>query len=68
VTLTPTGADEMSRLRQVGVDQFAAMVADWQPEEVRTLTALLKKLQSPKTAAAKQQQRRGRRRWARQDA
>jgi DNA-binding MarR family transcriptional regulator len=65
VTLTPAGADEMSRLRQTGVDRFAALVADWQPEEVRTLTALLEKLHSPKTATATQQ-RRGRR-WARQD-
>jgi DNA-binding MarR family transcriptional regulator len=63
VTLTSAGAGEMSRLRQVGVDRFAALVADWQPEEVRTLTALLEKLQSPKIGAAAPQRRRGRR-WA----
>ena len=68
VTLTPAGADEMARLRQVGVDQFAVFVAGWEPEEVRTLTALLEKLQSSKTAAATQRRRPGRRRWARQDA
>jgi len=68
VSLTPAGADEMSRLRQVGVDRFAALMADWQPEEVRTLTALLEKLQPPKAATTTQQQRSGRRRWARQDA
>lgn len=67
VTLTPAGADEMTRLRRVGVDRFAAMVADWQPEEVRTLTALLRKLQSPQAPATTRRQRRGRRRWARQD-
>ena len=67
VTLTPAGADEMARLRQVGVDRFATFVAGWEPEEVRTLTALLEKLQSSKTATATQQPRPGRRRWARQD-
>jgi DNA-binding MarR family transcriptional regulator len=68
VTLTPAGADEMARLRQAGVDRFATFVSDWEPEEVRTLTALLEKLQSSKTAAATQRRRPGRRRWARQDA
>jgi DNA-binding MarR family transcriptional regulator len=68
VTLTPAGADEMARLRQAGVDRFATFVSDWEPEEVRTLTALLEKLQSSKTAVATQRRRPGRRRWARQDA
>jgi DNA-binding MarR family transcriptional regulator len=68
VTLTPAGAEEMARLRQVGVDRFATFVADWEPEEVRTLTALLEKLQSSKTATVTQRQRPGPRRWARQDA
>ena len=70
VTLTPAGADEMARLRQAGVDRFATFVADWEPGEVRTLTALLEKLQLSKTATATQRQRQrpGRRRWARQDA
>lgn len=66
VTLTPAGADEMVRLRQVGVDRFATFLADWEPEEVRALTALLEKLQSSTTATATQR-RPGRRRWARQD-
>jgi DNA-binding MarR family transcriptional regulator len=66
VTLTPAGAGEMARLRQVGVDRFATFLADWEPEEVRTLTALLEKLQSSTTATATQR-RPGRRRWARQD-
>jgi DNA-binding MarR family transcriptional regulator len=67
VTLTPAGADEMARLRQVGVDRFATFVADWEPEEVRTLTTLLQKLQSSRTATATERRRPGRRRWARQD-
>jgi len=66
VALTPAGAGEMARLRQVGVDRFATFLAGWEPEEVRTLTALLEKLQSSTTATATQR-RPGRRRWARQD-
>jgi DNA-binding MarR family transcriptional regulator len=66
VTLTPAGTGEMARLRQVGVDRFATFLAGWEPEEVRTLTALLEKLQSSTTATATQR-RPGRRRWARQD-
>ena len=66
VTLTLAGAGEMARLRQVGVDRFATFLAGWEPEEVRTLTALLEKLQSSTTATATQR-RPGRRRWARQD-
>lgn len=66
VALTPVGADEMSRLREVGLDQFAAFVADWPTEEVRTLTALLEKLESSKTTDATRERRPGRRRWARQ--
>jgi DNA-binding MarR family transcriptional regulator len=67
VALTPAGAQEMARLRQAGVDRFATFVADWEPEEVRTLTALLEKLQSSKAATATQRRRPTRRRWARQD-
>jgi DNA-binding MarR family transcriptional regulator len=67
VALTPAGADEMSRLREVGLDQFAACVADWPSEEVRTLTALLEKLQSSKTAGTTRAPRPGRRRWAQQE-
>src|ERR1700728_5207620 len=65
VALTPAGAGEMARLRQVGVDRFATFLAGWGHEEVATLTALLEELQSSKTATATQRQRAGRRRWAR---
>jgi DNA-binding MarR family transcriptional regulator len=64
VALTPAGADEMSRLREVGLDQFAAFVADWPAEEVRTLTALLEKLEVSKSADTTQERRSAGRRWA----
>jgi DNA-binding MarR family transcriptional regulator len=50
VTLTPAGDAEQQRLRQTGLDRCALFVADWQPEEVRTLTSLLEKLEHSKAA------------------
>jgi DNA-binding MarR family transcriptional regulator len=66
VTLTPAGAGELQRLTQVGLDRFALFVADWQPSDVRMLTALLDKLRNSIAAAAAQEQvqRPAGRRWA----
>jgi len=66
VTLTPAGADELKRLTEVGLDRFALFVADWQPGDVRTLTALLDKLRNSIAAvnAQEQQQHQLGRRWA----
>ena len=66
VTLTPAGASELQRLTQAGLDRFALFVADWQPGEVRTLTALLDKLRNSMAAVAaqEQEQRPAGRRWA----
>jgi DNA-binding MarR family transcriptional regulator len=48
VRLTPAGDAEQRRLRQIGLDRFALFVADWEPEDVRTLTSLLEKLEHSK--------------------
>ena len=66
VTLTPAGAGELQRLTQIGLDRFALFVADWQPSDVRTLTALLDKLRNSiaAVAAQEQEQRPTGRRWA----
>ena len=64
VTLTPAGADGLKRLTQVGLDRFALFVADWQPGDVRRLTALLDKLRHSIAAVAAQEQRPAGRRWA----
>ena len=55
VALTPAGIEELNRLQQVGIDRFALFVADWEPEEVRTLTALLTKLEHSKAAAVRRE-------------
>jgi hypothetical protein len=66
VTLTPAGAGELQRLTQAGLDRFAISVADWQPGDVRMLTALLDKLRNSiaAVAAREQEQRPVGRRWA----
>lgn len=52
VTLTAAGASELRRLQEIGVDRFAEFVRDWEPDEVRALTALLEKLDKSKAALA----------------
>jgi DNA-binding MarR family transcriptional regulator len=68
LALTPAGLSELRRLQEVGVDRFASFVGDWEPEEVRTLTALLEKLEKSKAVAGPRERRRPGRRWARHDA
>jgi DNA-binding MarR family transcriptional regulator len=63
VSLTPSGEAEMSRLQQVGLARFAAFVADWEPSEVRSLTALLRKLDNSKASTAAQTRRSAGHRW-----
>ncbi len=45
VGLTPEGEKELDRLRRIGLERFGSFVREWTPGEVRTLTALLEKLQ-----------------------
>ena len=66
VTLTPVGADELQSLTEEGLDRFGSFVADWEPEEVRMLTSLLRKLEESKAAAAARQRPPSGRQWARQ--
>jgi DNA-binding MarR family transcriptional regulator len=65
VTLTPAGSDELQSLTDEGLDRFGSFVADWEPEEVRMLTSLLRKLEESKAAAAARQRPPPGRRWAR---
>ena len=67
VELTPAGADELGRLTRVGLERFALFVSDWDTEEVRTLTALLEKLQRSMSSVDVAEQRNTlERRWRRQ--
>lgn len=64
IRLTPAGADQMTRLQQVGLERFAKFVAGWDPAEVRTLTSLLRKLEASKAAVAAAERQQPGRRWA----
>ncbi len=64
VTLTTAGSDELYSLTEEGLDRFASFVADWEPEEIRTLTSLLQKLEVSKAAAAARQRPPPGRHWA----
>ncbi len=68
VTLTSAGSGELQSLTEQGLDRFALVVADWEPEEVRMLTSLLQKLEESKMAAAARQRPPPGRHWARQTA
>jgi DNA-binding MarR family transcriptional regulator len=48
VALTDTGRTELDRLTSIGLDRFAAFVAGWDAQEVRTLTRLLVKFDASK--------------------
>jgi DNA-binding MarR family transcriptional regulator len=48
VALTDTGRAELDRLTTIGLDRFALFVADWDAQEVRTLTRLLVEFEASK--------------------
>jgi DNA-binding MarR family transcriptional regulator len=48
VKLTAAGQTELERLREIGLQRFTSFVAKWEPDEVRTLTQLLLKLEQSK--------------------
>ena len=55
VALTPAGQREMARLQEVGLDRFARFVAEWEPEDVQMLAALLEKLTASMAAVARRE-------------
>jgi len=55
LTLTNAGQDMLEELTQFGLKRFASFVANWEAEEVRTLTRLLMKFEECKAAVAKQE-------------
>jgi DNA-binding MarR family transcriptional regulator len=48
VALTDAGRAELDRLTTIGLGRFALFVADWDAQEVRTLTRLLVKFEASK--------------------
>lgn len=65
ITLTDSGWAEVRRLTQLGLDRFAAFLADWDAEDVRQLGRLLARLEESVAEAKRREQRPGGRRWQR---
>jgi DNA-binding MarR family transcriptional regulator len=66
VEITPAGADELGRLTKIGLERFGQFVKEWESSDVRTLTALLEKLQrSMAFVNAPERSRMAGRRWVR---
>ena len=65
VSLTPAGANERRRLTKMGLERFALFVQDWESADVRSLTALLEKLQASMADVNRSEERPVGRRWAR---
>jgi DNA-binding MarR family transcriptional regulator len=71
ITLSQAGREEAARLNAIGLQRFETFVADWDTEDVRTLTRLLVKLEESKAevgrreaeAAGRQTMGSGSRRW-----
>ena len=57
VTLTPAGSRELRRLLEFGLRRFAMFVNNWEPDEVRTLTQLLQKLQTSMATVSSRERR-----------
>jgi DNA-binding MarR family transcriptional regulator len=57
VRLTLTGRAELDALAAKGYEQFATWISDWSSEEIRTFTALARRLTGlPRTAPAQERQ------------
>jgi DNA-binding MarR family transcriptional regulator len=63
ITLTDAGQQALNQLTRIGFDRFALFVADWDAEDVRTLTRLLLKLEESTSAVARDEQQPRGRRW-----
>ena len=55
IQLTDAGHNKLNELSAIGLGRFSEFVANWDAEEVRTLTRLLLKLERSKTEAAVQE-------------
>lgn len=61
--LTESGREELAALTQIGLQRFTSFVADWDADEVRTLTRLLVKLEESKAEVGQREPPQFGRRW-----
>ena len=57
IRLTPSGREQLEKLNRIGLSRFASFVADWDAEEVRAFTRLLRKFEESKAAVAEREKR-----------
>jgi DNA-binding MarR family transcriptional regulator len=63
IRLTEAGQDKLRELTSFGLARFSTFVADWDAEEVRTFTHLLRKFEQSKAAVARREEAPARVRW-----
>jgi DNA-binding MarR family transcriptional regulator len=63
IGLTDQGQAKLHSLTKIGLERFALFVADWDAEEVRALTRLLRKLEQSKTEVARREETPARATW-----
>jgi DNA-binding MarR family transcriptional regulator len=64
VAITPAGSEELRRLERPSLERIEMLVADWEPDQVRTLTGLLANLGTSVATLAARERRSRRRRFA----
>jgi DNA-binding MarR family transcriptional regulator len=55
ITLTESGKAKLAELVRVGINRFSTFVAEWDAEDLRTLTRLLVKLEESKAKVARRE-------------
>lgn len=65
IALTEAGQAEVVRLTRLGLDRFADFLAEWDAEDVRTLGALLNRLEATVAEARQRRARKDGRHWQR---
>lgn len=63
IQLTDAGHNNLNELSAIGLGRFSKFVANWDAEEVRTLTRLLLKLEQSKTEVVVRKESSARDRW-----
>jgi len=67
IQLTDSGQEKLHSLTSFGLERFSKFVADWDAEEVRTFTHLLRKFEQSKAAVAQREGAQGKPRWRNQE-
>jgi DNA-binding MarR family transcriptional regulator len=67
IRLTESGHEKLQALTSFGLERFSTFVADWDAEEVRMFTHLLRKFEQSKAAVARREEAQVKPRWRNQE-